>query len=195
MEPNIFSVLFNKTISIVITLGTLFYTSVTGVSPKMNVVQVSSKGSLVVVSSQIQNCFSEDFDKILSSGADVKLHFQLQLYDLDSPLLPEESHTLTKTFVCSLLDHTYHVSLSGVTESDEELEFHEARSSWVQLFEFPIAQFNDLKPGKRYAVSVTAWLDKVRVMGKEEPLNLMVYWTGIKPVATSAPFTRDLLKQ
>ncbi|NOZ74265.1 MAG: DUF4390 domain-containing protein [FCB group bacterium] len=195
MEPNLFSVLFNKTISTVIALGTLFYSSVTGVSPRMSEVQINARGSMVTVSVQILDSFSPDFDQILSSGMEVKLHYRIQLINQDSPLRAVETRSLTKTLTYSLLDHSYQVQDSRNSRSERELSLNEAKLRWTRIGDLPLVRFDDLKPNSRYLVSVTAWLDKVQVMGKEDPLNLLVYWNGIKPEGTSRPFTRDLLTQ
>ncbi|MFQ6614247.1 MAG: DUF4390 domain-containing protein [Fidelibacterota bacterium] len=195
MEPNLFSVLFNKTISTVIALGTLFYSSVTGVSPRMSEVQVNARGAMVMVSAQILDCFSPDFDRILSSGMEVELHYRIQLINQDTPLRAEQSRLLTKTLTYSLLDHSYRVRDSWNSRSERELSLNEARDRWTRIDEFPLARFDDLQPDSRYLITVTAWLDKVQVKGKEQPLNLMVYWKGIKPERASQPFTRNLLTQ
>ncbi len=195
MEPNLFSVLFNKTITTVIALGTLFYTSVTGVTPRMSPVQVTAQGSMVVVSTQILDCFSSDFDQILSSGIDVSLHYKIQLQKANSPFLVEETQTLSKTLTYSLLDRTYRVEDTRDSHSQWELSLEEAKNNWSRISEFPLVRFEDLERGSRYTVTVTAWMDKVQVKGKEKPLNLMIYWKGIKPTSTSLPFTRDLLTQ
>ncbi|RMF09474.1 MAG: DUF4390 domain-containing protein [Candidatus Neomarinimicrobiota bacterium] len=195
MEPNLFSVLFNKTISTVIALGSLFYTAIPGVTPDMGPVEVTANGSVLMVSTRIQHAFSTDLDQIFSSGMDVALHYKIQLVEINGAPRVVKTVALTKTLAYSLLDQTYQVTDSETQESDGDMGLEDAKERWSTLQHLRLAGYEELQPGKEYEVRVTAWLDKIRVQGKEEPLNLMAYWNRTRPLGVSPRFTRSLLEQ
>ncbi|MFQ6604930.1 MAG: DUF4390 domain-containing protein [Fidelibacterota bacterium] len=194
MEPSLLTSLYKQIITTVITVGSLFYSTINGVRATLDPIQLETDGNQVLVSTQLVNCYSDDFDEILSSGKRIYFHLNVKLYEtgVRQPVWEDE---FFNAISYSHLDRIYEVYHSHTKEFLSNLTFDQAKRQLASFSAIPIISMGELDPEKEYYLKITARLDKIYLEGMDEPINLMFYWSGIPPEITSQPFTIDMLNE
>ena len=194
MEPSFFSLLSRKIISTVISIGSLFYSTIPGVNATFDKIDLSLEGDRLLVTTQLHNCYSEALDQIFRSGMTIKIHFSVQVLPVNS-LKPVSEITFYHSIHYSLLDDVFDVYRSESQETYQNLNLKTAKDYLAEIEEFPALFMNQLDPDKAYYLRLTAWMDKIQLPGMEEPLNLMFYWNSIKPTGLSRTFNKAVFTQ
>lgn len=194
MEPSIFSVFTQKLITTVITVGSMFYSSIDGVLAEFSPIDVSSNGSQLVVSTKLVNCFTMELDRILASGPSIYVHIRVELFEAnqDKPII---SKPFYNAISYSHLDQIYEVYQSHLEAFTSSLPKDRAKDLLVSFNLVPITTISELTPEKNYVIKISAWMDKIKLEGKENTLDLMYYWNQVMPVRTSNRFTLESLEQ
>ncbi|NHZ84636.1 MAG: hypothetical protein GWP19_02005, partial [Planctomycetia bacterium] len=60
METGFLAAFSKKVISTIIAVGSMFYSTIAGVTPAMNTLELQYKSDYVVVSTTIENCYTEE---------------------------------------------------------------------------------------------------------------------------------------
>ncbi|MFQ6615239.1 MAG: DUF4390 domain-containing protein [Fidelibacterota bacterium] len=183
-----------KIVSTVIAIGSLFYSSIPGVVAEFDDLTLETHGDELVLSTRLVNCFSDDLDTILRSGEEIRIIFQVEVLDTDDQVAVHKT-TLYHAVIYSLIDRSYGVFRSNTQEHRTGLSLEQAKTMLSNLEEVGVVVASELAFGVDYAVRVTAHLGKVALPGTEEELNLMYYWSSIRPTATSEPFSRDSFRK
>jgi len=194
MEQNFFSLLSKKIVATVIAIGSMFYSTISGVVAEFDELHLRTRGDQLVLSTNLLNCFSEDLDRIFSSGKEIKIHFLVEVLNATNE---ETTHDTTFYYSVkySLVDRIYEVVRSNSGERFSGLSLEGAKEKVAEIDEITVILASQLTFGVQYLVRVTASMEKIRLPGMEEELNLMFYWNSLKPVAISGPFTKDIFKQ
>ena len=58
MENGIYAAFSKKVISTIIAVGSMFYSTIDGVTPNMNILELQYKNDYVLVSTMIENCYT-----------------------------------------------------------------------------------------------------------------------------------------
>ena len=194
MEPSLFSGLFKQVVTMVITVGSMFYSTIDGVHVRFSDVQVHSDGKQLLISTQLENCFTEDFDQIFSSGKRIYFHLKVELYEENIPE-PFFSEEYFNAISYSHLDNIYEVYRSHEESFTTDLPLNRAKSLLAGFPDVPLLALHYLDNNKIYRIKVSSWLDRIKLEGMDAPLNLMFYWSSIRPEFFSNPFTLDELHQ
>ncbi|MEE9167775.1 MAG: DUF4390 domain-containing protein [Candidatus Neomarinimicrobiota bacterium] len=194
MEENVFALLSKKIVAAVIAIGSMFYSTISGVIPQFEEVNLEAKGDRLVLSTRLVNCFSEDLDRIFSSGQEIQIHFLVEVIGVNTD---EAIHEMTfyHSVEYSLVEQIYEVFCSHHGERRDGLSLEEAKVMLAEVDEIAVAGSRDLSSGEEYSVLVTALMEEIDLPGMDERLNLMFYWSSQKPVATSDPFEGDIFRQ
>ncbi|MCH7764815.1 MAG: DUF4390 domain-containing protein [Candidatus Marinimicrobia bacterium] len=187
MDPGIFTNLFQKTINAVIAIGSLFYSTIDGVRADFTLLDVDVSHNIVIVSTQLINCFSDDLDQIFRSGERVSIYYKLELIS-DQNNQPIYQKNFSHSIRYSLLEKTYDVYKSEIETVLIGLDFIQAKNEMSQIIAFPTIDVEQLKSNIVYHFRITAWMDNIQLQGMDKPLNLMYYWSSIRPVNDSPEF-------
>ncbi len=188
MEPGIFTNLFQKTINTIIAIGSLFYSTIDGVKADFSYLDVDVSQNVVIVSTQLINGYSDDLDQIFRSGERITIHYKLELYSNQSnqPIYQKDfNHSIRY----SLLEKTYDIYKSEIETVLIGLDFVRAKNELSQIISIPTIEVAQLKKNINYYFRITAWMSNIQLQGMDEPLNLMYYWSSIRPVNESSKFS------
>lgn len=190
MEETLFSVISQKIVSTVIAVGSLFYSSISGVVAEFDGLTLDTQGDKLVLSTRLVNCFSEDLDRIFRSGEEIRIFFQVEVLNRENQV-PVHKTTLFHAITYSLIEGSYEVYKSNTQKRQMGLSLEQAKTMMSQVEEAGVIVASQLSFGVDYAVKVTANLGTVTLPGSKEELNLMYYWSSLRPTVTSEPFPRD----
>jgi hypothetical protein len=188
MEPNIFTLITKKIITTVIAIGSVFYSSISGVNAEFTDIDIHARGEQLVISTELTNCFSEELDLIFESGKEISIYYRIEVVQASNSHVIH-ADTLTHTIHYSLVDNAFNVRISEVQQTLYNLPKDRAKSRLAKLNEVPILSLHNLLPRLEYYIQTTAWMGKVSIEGTREKLNLMYYWNSIKPEVRSIVFT------
>lgn len=194
MQESIFTVVSKKIVATVIAIGSMFYSTISGVVAEFDDIQLRAKGDQLVLSTGLLNCFSEDLDRIFSSGREIRIQYLVQVFGA-----PDEEPFHEMTFYhaveYSLVDGVYEVFRSADGEQFEGLTLERAKEMLSQINEITVVLASQLSFGVEYSVKVQAHMGNIQLPGSEDELNLMFYWSSLKPTAISDSFTKEIFRQ
>lgn len=190
METGIFAAFSKKVISTIIAVGSMFYSTIDGVTPTMNTPELQYKNDYVLVSTTIENCYTEELDQIFYSGNLIPIYFAVELYK-DGRKDPDSTNTFYHALQYSPLGDDFTIYYSERNETISSLNLDQAKVLFPRVTNYRVTSSNNINDEIPYYIKITAWLNKIRFEGMEEELNLLYYWNSIKPNNKSAPFTKS----
>lgn len=190
METGIFAAFSKKVISSIIAVGSMFYSTIDGVTPTMAISDLQFRNEYLIVSTIIENCFTEELEQILASGNEIPVHFSIELFE-ENAKEPDSTITFYHALRFSPIDKDFSVYLSENNRIINALTINEAKSTLTGILNFRAISSKDLPDQRKYYLRISAWLDKIKLQGMEEELNLIYYWNSIKPHSTSPLFSKS----
>lgn len=190
MDTGIIAAFSKKVISTIIAVGSMFYSTIDGVTPKMSALELHYKNDYVLVSTMIENCYTSEFDQIFYSGNVIPIYFAVELYQ-DSRKESDSTYTFYHTIQYSPLGDDFTIYYSERNETISSLNLNQAKALFPRITNYRVTSSNNINDNINYYLKITAWLNKIRFEGMEEELNLLYYWNSIKPNNKSAPFTKS----
>jgi hypothetical protein len=191
MEPSLFSVLTKKIITTIISVGSLFYSTIPGVNARLSDIQLTARGEQLLISARLENCFSAGLDQIFRSGKEIKIHFRAELVNARNNKTVLDT-TFYHSIRYSVLDDVFDVFYSESDLVYPNLYLDQAKALLTEIKAFGITTTDHISPDNFYLIRLEAWLDKMKFQGMEEPLNLMFYWNSIRPSSRSTFFDLNL---
>ena len=190
METGLFSAFSKKVISSIIAIGSMFYSTIDGVTPTMSINDLYFSNEHLVINTVMTNCYTEELDQILASGNKIPVNFDVDLYSGNNRL-PDTTYSFFHILQFSPIDKNYSVFLSEKNEFIYSLNIEQAKILFTSLTDLEILSSNDLNSQHSYHIKITAWLDKIHLRGMEEDLNLNFYWNSIKPSVNTPVFRKS----
>lgn len=194
MEPSLFTTLSRTVITTVIAIGSLFYSTISGVNAKFEPLELRTKGNQLVLSAALENWSFDDLDQILLSGQEIKILFRIQVLELENST-PVVDSAFFHSLQYSLLDGVFDVYRSEEQGNLGGLSLSRAKTALARIEDYPAVALHQLDPQKNYYIQVSAGLDRIHLPGQDEDLNLMFYWNSIKPSRNSDTFNVHLFQQ
>jgi len=190
METGLFSAFSKKVISSIIAIGSMFYSTIDGVTPTMSINDLYFSNEQLVINTVMTNCYTEELEQILASGNKIPVNFNVDLYS-GSNRLPDTTYSFFHILQFSPIDKNYSVFLSEKNEHIYSLNIDQAKILFTSLIDQEIISSSDLDSQTSYHIKITTWLDKIHLRGMEEDLNLNFYWNSIKPSITTPKFRKS----
>ena len=190
METGLFSAFSKKVISSIIAIGSMFYSTIDGVTPEMSINDLYFDNEHLVINTVMTNCYTEELEQILASGNKIPVNFDVDLYSGNSRL-PDSTYSFVHILQFSPIDKNYSIYLSEKNEYIYSLNLEQAKKLFTSLVEVEIISSNDLISRIPYHIEITAWLDKIHMQGMDEDLNLLFYWNSIKPNVETPAFNKS----
>ncbi len=170
----------------------MFFSSISGINAEFQPLDLETKGGYLQVSTELDPCFTEEFDRIILTGYPVRFEFTASVYEKGSNRAVYETkfyheirhHLLDRTF-------TVYLSESDLTIETETLE--KAKDLMRIVNKVPTAPSEIFETGKIYYLKINAGLNKIYMENIKKEVNLIFYWNGIRPEKASSEFTRSLM--
>jgi len=186
-----FGTITDRLIATIISVGSMFFPFIDGIEPVFNDVRISIVENALVLSMHLENCYTEELDKILMSGQAVTLRFQAELFDRD-----QKQPLLTKQFYQTLrynpLEKHYRLYSSEKDDSDTYGTLPQVHMNFSALNNIKLLKSGDLEKGRDYFIRLMAYLDPVTFIGEKSNLDLMLYWNNKKPVVNTETFNLSI---
>jgi len=189
METGFFAAFSKKVISTVIAVGSMFYSTIDGVTPTMSITDFHFRNEYLYVSTVLENCYTDELNQILASGNEIPINFNVELFE-ENAKTADTTFTYNHILRYSPLDKDFSVYLSEENRFIHSLSFDQAKSIFTNFNQRSIISSKVLPDNRRYYIKLTAWLDRIHLQGMEDELNLIYYWNSIKPTDSSPLFTR-----
>ncbi len=190
METGIFAAFSKKVISTIIAVGSMFYSTIDGVTPDMSALELHYKNDYILVSTMLENCYTSEFDQIFFSGNVITIYFTVDLYQ-DGGKDADSTNTFFHALQYSPLGDDFTIYFSEQNETISSLSIDQVKALFPRITDYRVTSSDNIYDNINYYLEITAWLDKIRFEGMEEELNLLYYWNSIKPTNKSAPFTKS----
>ncbi len=190
MKTGIFAAFSKKVISTIIAVGSMFYSTIDGVTPAMNTPELQYKNDYVLVSTTIENCYTEELDQIFYSGNLIPMYFSVELYQ-EGVKSPDSTYIFYHTLQYSPIGNDFSIYYSEHNETISSLNLDQAKILFPRITNYKVISANNIYDNINYYLKITAWLDKIHLEGMEEELNLLYYWNSIKPNSKSVPFAKS----
>ena len=190
METGIFAAFSKKVISTIIAVGSMFYSTINGVTPTMNTPEIQYKNDFIYISTTIENCYTEDLNQIFYSGNMIPIYFSVDLYQ-DGHRAPDSTYTFYHALQYSPIGDDFTIFFSERNETVSSLNLDQAKNILPRVINYPTTSSGKIDDNTNYYISVTAWLDKIQFEGMEEELNLLYYWNSIKPNNKTEQFSKS----
>lgn len=190
MDTGIIAAFSKKVISTIIAVGSMFYSTIDGVTPNMSALELHYKNDYVLVSTMIENCYTSEFDQIFYSGNVIPIYFAVELYK-DGRKESDSTNTFYHALQYSPLGDDFTIYYSERNETISSLNLNQAKALFPRITNYRVTSSNNINDEIPYYIKITAWLDKIHLEGMEKQLNLLYYWNSIKPNNKSAPFTKS----
>jgi hypothetical protein len=144
----------------------------------------------VIVSSEMDNCFTEELDQILTSGNEIPINFNIELFR-EKAKEADSTYSFYHILQFSPIDDNFNIFLSEKNEYFYSLDMQRAKFLFTNIIEQNIISSKDISQDYNYYIKITAWLDKIKVKGMDEELNLIYYWNSIKPSSITTLFSKS----
>jgi len=190
METGIFATFSKKVISTIIAVGSMFYSTIDGVTPRINAPEIQYKNDFIFISTTIENCYTEDLDQIFYSGDMFPIYFSVDLHR-EGQKNPDSTYTFYHALQYSPIGDDFSIFYSEQNETISSLNLDQAKYLFPRLINYPTTSSGYLDENTNYYIKVTAWLDKIRIEGMDKELNLLFYWNSIKPNNKTVQFTKS----
>ncbi|MEE8478684.1 MAG: DUF4390 domain-containing protein [Candidatus Neomarinimicrobiota bacterium] len=190
MEPGILATFSKKVISTIIAVGSMFYSTIDGVTPSINIPDLQYKNDYVLVSTTIENCYTKELDQIFYSGNLISMYFTVELYQ-ESTKSADTTYTFYHTLQYSPIGNDFSIYFSERDEIISSLNMDQAKILFPRVTSYRVISSDDIGENINYYVKITAWLDKIQLEGMEDELNLLYYWNSIQPNSKSTQFTKS----
>jgi len=189
-----FDSLSKSVITGIITLGSMFQSTIYGVNAEFSSLDVYAKGGTIYVTSSLDNCFSPDLDEIFHTGQPIRIHYRIQMFSADLEI-PFFQQNVFRELRYDLLDHYYFVQNSEDEESIRCETLVNAKERLSIVDGFALLSRDLLNDGEQYYVKITAYMDKIYLPEMDQEINLMHYWNKIRPEFQTEVFTADIFKK
>ena len=170
-------------------ISQLLLSAVVGTNPYFQDVALDVRGDRIYCSASLEESFTPDLDRLLQSGDNVIIHFEVDVVDqaTDSVVaLSDWEHHLRY----SLLEDNYTLFNSETGRNLTIDDFDIAKSRWVRVEDALICRMRDLREGGRYYLRMSAFMEDVSLPGITEKINMMAFWNRIRPTYESDPFEK-----
>ena len=190
METGIFAAFSKKVISTIIAVGSMFYSTIDGVTPNMSALELHYKNDYILVSTMLENCYTEQLDQIFYSGNLIPIYFTVELYQ-EGKKKPDSTYTFYHSLQYSPIENDFTIYYSEQGKATSSLNINQVKRLFPLVTNYRVTPATNLNDNTYYYLKMTAWLDKIHLEGMEEELNLLYYWNSIKPNSKSALFTKS----
>ena len=189
-----FDTIADRLITTIISIGSLIFPFIESIEPIFTNVQFEVVGNSLYLSATLENCYTEELDKVISSGQSVIVRFVAELFtEKDKkPVLEQE---FFRSVRYNLLDKQYEIYLS---EKESRLflkDIAQVHQNLVTLKDVKIINSSNLKRGQQYYIRLTALLDNITFIGGESELDLMLFWNNHRPVVNTSSFNLTIFVQ
>jgi len=189
-----FDTIADRLITTIISIGSLIFPFIESIEPIFTEVQFEVVGNSLYLSATLENCYTDELDKVISSGQSVIVRFEAELFSekAKKPVLKQE---FFRSVRYNLLDKQYEAYLSEKGSHLFLKDIEMVHQNLVTLKDVKIIDSSDLKRGQQYYIRLTAWLENVTFIGGESELDLMLFWNNHRPIVNTNSFNSTIFME
>lgn len=182
-----FGTFTDRIIASIITIGSLFFPFIDGIEPVFTNVNLVRGESALVLSMYLENCYTDDLDKILMSGQPVTLQFSADLYDKAQtrPIMSKQFHHRLRY---NPLEKRYQMYLSETGATEYFTTIQDVHKNFSAIDGLKIVTPSDIEKNHRYFIRLSAHLEPITFIGQDSDLDLMLFWNNKRPVVSTEVF-------
>lgn len=189
-----FDTIADRLITTIISIGSLIFPFIESIEPIFTDVQFKVVGNALYLSATLENCYTEELDKVISSGQPVIVRFEAELFN-EKAKKPVLNNKFFRSVRYNLLDKQYEVYLS---EKEMRLllgDINLVHQHLATLRDVKIFDSSNLKRGQQYYIRLTGLLENITFIGGESELDLMLFWNNHRPVVNTSSFNSTIFMQ
>lgn len=179
--------LTDRLIATIITIGSLLFPFIDGPDPAFTDVSVNLIDNSLALSLNLTNCYSDEFDRILTSGQPVTIRFLAELYD-DRTRQVVLKRDFEHTIRYNPLNKQFAIYLSERDERRICETLDDAHACFGTLYRVKLLSPENLERDRDYFFRISAALDPITFIGEKSPFDLMLYWNNKKPKIDTETF-------
>jgi len=172
-----------------IAVGSVFFPTVDGTNAVFENPEINVNGGQVVISATLNNCFTEELDRIIQSGNPVRFYFRVSLMDGDDQVIRfMDFHHQVRY---NLVDQYYQVYYSEREQSLNLSTIEDAHNYMSAINEYRVIDENALEVGAEYSIEIRAYMLNMNLPGAQDEIDMMGYWNNTEPVIKTSAFTKE----
>jgi len=103
----IFGEITKQIISGIISISSIFVSTISGVNPEFSSPQFKIEGKNIYITTQLMNYSTEELDHIFSSGIPVRINFDFELFSGNTSILPIAKKRITREIRFDNLEYKF----------------------------------------------------------------------------------------
>ncbi|HDP68447.1 MAG TPA: DUF4390 domain-containing protein [Candidatus Marinimicrobia bacterium] len=179
--------LTDRLIATVITIGSLLFPFIDGLDPAFKDVAINLVDNSLTLSMNLTNCYSDEFDRILTSGQPVTVHFLAELYDNRTRQVVLQRN-FYHTARYNPLNKQFEIYRSERDEQRICETLDDAHVWFGALYRVKLITPENLERNRDYFFRISAYLEPITFIGEKSRFDLMLYWNNKKPKIDTETF-------
>lgn len=167
-----FGQLLDKAVTATISLGMMLFSSYQGNTPSFHNYNASKRGNYIRVQSTLENAFNDDFRRILQSGQEISINFELEIKSETTTEILYFEHIVE--FDPLLENWTLNCEEQGKVYS---IDYWEEFVAAAASFNYAGNNFQEAP----LTVTLEASLPKINLGQDNKQFDLMIFWNFHNP--------------
>lgn len=184
-----FESIAQKLFTTAIAVGSVLFGTVEGTNATFTNIDYARSGNNVVISTRLENCFTEELDKLIQSGKSLQINFRVAVHNARN----KEVMTIMDFYHqvrYNLVDEFYQIELTESERTVTAVTLEEVHKIMATVGNVVVLDANNMEPDQSYRVEITAYMETIQLSGREKEINLMNYWNNKEPISRTEAFTR-----
>jgi len=189
-----FDTIADRLITTIISIGSLIFPFIESIEPTFTEVQFKVVGNSLYLSATLENCYTTELDKVITSGQSVMVRFEAELFSekTKKPVLKQE---FFRSVRYNLLDKRYEIYLSEKESRLFVKDIDQVHQNLVTLKDVKIIDSSNLRHGQQYYIRLSALLENITFIGGGSELDLMLFWNNHRPIVNTSSFNTTIFMQ
>ncbi|HKJ68066.1 MAG TPA: DUF4390 domain-containing protein [bacterium] len=185
-----FQSIVEKLAATAIAVGSVFFTTVDGTNAVFENPEIHTNGGQVVISATLNNCFTEELDRLFQSGRPVRFYFRVTLHRNGTGQVIQfnDFHHQVRY---NLVDQYYQIYLSEKDQTMNAVSLEEVHRHMTAIRGYQVIDESALETGQEYYVEIRAYMLKMSLPGVKDEIDMMSYWNKTEPAIRTEPFAKE----
>lgn len=168
-------------ISGLISLGSIFYSSVSGVNPEFTPIEYSINGKSLYLTTQLINYSTPELDDIFRSGVPIKLNFHITVYLHPGSINPVKERIFGHEMVFDPLEEEFRLFFEETKKFQRFKKIDHAKMLFTQLKWVKIPLVDPPRGGTDFLVKIKVKPTRITLQELQQELDLLPYWNMTRP--------------
>jgi len=171
-----------------IALGSMLFGTVAGTDATFTPAELSSNGNEIVITTRLDDCFTEEMDKLFQSGKSITINFRMTVHNSNNDVILFNDFYHQVKY--SLVDDYFQVHLSEHERTLSVMTIEEVHDLLASVSNYEVMELSRLEPEEQYQIQLISYMEEISLPGREEQIHLMNYWNNTEPTLRTPAFDR-----